>query len=58
MRPDELPLVGVAPGLPGFLDSEDPRWTNHTVSRMYSVNCRYSDCQFSATSTAYCDEVT
>jgi len=40
------------------LDSGDPRWTNHAVSVMYSRNWRYSDCQFSATSTAKSEEVT
>src|SRR4051794_24037185 len=34
------------------LDSVDPRWTSHTVAKTYRKNCRYSDCQFSITSTA------
>jgi hypothetical protein len=45
------------PALLGFLDSGDPRCTSHTVPRMYNVNCRYSLCQFSATSTAKLAEV-
>src|SRR4051812_7661025 len=40
------------PTLAGSLDSGDPRWISHTVPRMNSVNWRYSDCQFSSTSTA------
>src|SRR5215207_1088389 len=40
------------------LDSVDPRCTNHTVASTNTKNCRYSDCQFSATSTANDDEVT
>src|SRR3954451_23882985 len=46
------------PSSPGSLDSVDPRWTSQTVARMYSVNCRYSDCQFSMTSTQKAEEVT
>ena len=39
-------------------DSGEPFWSSHTVSRMKSVNCRYSDCQFSITAAAYAEEVT
>ena len=35
------------PSSPGCLDSVEPFWMNQTVSRMKSVNWRYSDCQFS-----------
>jgi hypothetical protein len=42
---------------PGLFDSGDPRCTSHTVPTTYSRNCRYSDCQFSATSVAKLDEV-
>jgi hypothetical protein len=34
------------------LDSGEPFWMNQTVSRMKSVNWRYSDCQFSVTACA------
>src|SRR5919112_4568186 len=40
------------------LDSGDPCWTSPTVRKMYRKNCRYSDCQFSATSTPKLAEVT
>src|SRR5919109_2052965 len=37
------------PTLSGSFDSGDPFCTNQTVATMKSVNCRYSDCQFSIT---------
>ena len=37
-------------------DSGEPRWSSHTVNRIMSVNWRYSDCQFSITSTPKSDE--
>src|SRR5687768_15562578 len=40
------------------LDSGEPFCTSQTVSTMKSRNCRYSDCQFSETSTAKLEEVT
>jgi hypothetical protein len=40
------------------LDSGEPFCTSHTVRKMYRKNCRYSDCQFSATSTPKLAEVT
>lgn len=46
------------PSSPGFFDSDDPRCTSQIVSRMKSVNSRYSDCQFSAMSTAKEEDVT
>jgi hypothetical protein len=55
---DLLVGVGLAALLADRLDSVEPRCTSHTVPRMKSVNCRYSDCQFSMTSTAYADDVT
>ena len=45
------------PSLPTSLDSGEPFCTNHTVKRMKSVNCRYSDCQFSVTAWAKLDDV-
>src|SRR3954447_25575017 len=45
------------PSLPRSLDSGEPFWTSHTVTSAKSVNCRYSDCQFSITSTAKDDDV-
>src|SRR4051812_11439047 len=45
------------PALPSSLDSVEPRSTSHTVPRMNSVNWRYSDCQFSMTSTTNDDDV-
>ena len=36
-----------APPCPSSFDSGEPRWSSQTVSRMNSVNWRYSDCQFS-----------
>jgi hypothetical protein len=39
-------------------DSGEPFCSSHTVSRMKRKNCRYSDCQFSATSTPKLAEVT
>ena len=46
-----------APSSPGCLDSGEPFWMNQTVSRMNSVNWRYSDCQFSVTACAKLDVV-
>src|SRR3954452_5436757 len=46
------------PSSPGCLDSVDPRCTNQTVASTYSVNWRYSDCQFSITSAMNDDDVT
>jgi hypothetical protein len=46
------------PSLPGSLESEEPRCTSQTVAKTYRENCRYSDCQFSMTSTPKDDEVT
>jgi hypothetical protein len=40
------------------LDSGEPFWTNHTVATMKSVNCRYSDCQFSITACPKSAETT
>jgi len=37
-------------------DSGEPRWSSHTVNRIMSVNWRYSDCQFSITSTPKSEE--
>ena len=48
-------LAALAP--PMLLDSGEPRCTSHTVSMMNSRNCRYSDCQFSATSTAKVEDI-
>src|SRR3954469_10274857 len=56
-RPTFCSFSDSPPSLPGGLDSGEPRWTNQTVSRMYSVNWRYSDCQFSITSAMNDDEV-
>ena len=42
----------------GFFDSVEPRCTSQTVTRIMRKNCRYSDCQFSATSTAKLEDVT
>ena len=33
-------------------------WISQIVAKMYSVNCRYSDCQFSITSAQNKEEVT
>jgi hypothetical protein len=44
-------------GAPTGLDSGEPRCTSQTVATMNSRNCRYSDCQFSATSTAKSEEM-
>src|SRR3954468_11824452 len=41
----------------GF-DSGEPRWNSQTVPNTERKNCKYSDCQFSATSTANDDDVT
>src|SRR5689334_6466439 len=38
------------PGLSSSLDSGEPFCSSHTVTKMNRKNCRYSDCQFSATS--------
>jgi hypothetical protein len=46
------------PSSPGCFDSGEPFWMNQTVSRMNSVNWRYSDCQFSVTAWAKLDVVT
>ena len=46
------------PASSGFFDSVDPRWISQIVARMKSVNWRYSDCQFSITSTQKTDEAT
>src|SRR3954447_7063613 len=45
------------PSLPSCLDSVEPFCTSQTVNSTKSVNCRYSDCQFSMTSTQNEDEV-
>jgi hypothetical protein len=55
---DLLLLVGLVSSSPGGLDSVEPRWTSQIVATMKRVNCRYSDCQFSMTSTMNADEVT
>jgi hypothetical protein len=47
-----------APALSSFFDSGEPFWTSQTVIRMNSVNWRYSDCQFSVTSTQNADDCT
>ena len=47
-----------SPTSSGGLDSGEPRWMSHTVPRMNSENCRYSDCQFSRTSTPNSDDRT
>src|SRR5829696_2217644 len=39
------------------LDSGEPFCSSQTVRKMNRKNCRYSDCQFSATSVAKLDEV-
>src|SRR3954453_18826790 len=46
------------PTSPGSFDSVEPRCTSQTVTRIMRKNCRYSDCQFSATSTAKLEDVT
>src|SRR5687767_14155443 len=46
------------PSSPTGLDSVEPSWISHTVRMMNKKNCRYSDCQFSMTSTPNVDEVT
>ena len=45
------------PALSSGLDSREPRWATQTVSTMNRKNRRYSDCQFSARSTANSEEV-
>src|SRR3954454_13673354 len=45
------------PASSSCFDSGEPFCTNQTVSRMYSVNCRYSDCQFSSTALPKADDV-
>ena len=52
---DLLVLVGLRADLFTLLRLVDPRWTSQVVATMYSANWRYSDCQFSATSTAKAD---
>ena len=46
------------PALSSGFDSGEPRCTSQTVSRMKSVNWRYSDCQFSITALPKSDERT
>ena len=46
------------PALSSSFDSGEPRWSSQTVSRMKSVNWRYSDCQFSITALPKSDETT
>lgn len=58
MRPDLLLMVGLGPIASTFLDSGDPFCTSHTVSMTNRKNCRYSDCQFSATFTANAEDAT
>ena len=41
----------------GFFDSGEPCCTSQTVAKMNRKNCRYSDCQFSATSMMKWDEL-
>src|SRR6478752_7569096 len=50
-------LSDSVPCLPSGLDSGEPFCTNQTVAKMYRKNCRYSDCQFSATSTPKLEDV-
>lgn len=44
------------PCSPGFFDSGEPRSTNQIVASMKSMNCRYSDCQFSITALPKSEE--
>jgi hypothetical protein len=46
-----------APTLSSSLDSGDPFCTSQTVRKMNRKNWRYSDCQFSSTSTPKLAEV-
>src|SRR4051794_36095496 len=46
-----------SPSSPGAVDSVEPRCISHTVAVIIRKNWRYSDCQFSETSTAKLDEV-
>jgi hypothetical protein len=57
VRAEELVGVGLRPDVLGLLRLRDPRWTSHTVPNAYRKNCRYSDCQFSATSTAKLEDM-
>jgi len=57
-RPNFWSASDSVPASSGFLDSGEPRWMSQTVAKMNSENCRYSDCQFSSTSTPKSDERT
>ena len=57
-RRRSAPCPSSMPSLPSSFDSGEPRCTSQIVAAMYRKNCRYSDCQFSATSTANADDVT
>jgi hypothetical protein len=45
------------PALCISFDSGEPRCSSQTVAKMYRKNCRYSDYQFSVTSTAKSEDV-
>jgi hypothetical protein len=55
--PMRCSLSDSTPALCSSFDSGEPRWTSQTVAKRNRKNCRYSDCQFSATSTANRDVV-
>jgi hypothetical protein len=58
VRPESLLLIAFAPDPVWLLDSLEPFWISQIVAKMYSVNCKYSDCQFSITSAQNTADVT
>src|SRR5919107_5675140 len=57
-RPTFCSSSDSSPASSSFFDSGEPFCSSHTVKKMYRKNCRYSDCQFSATSAPKLADVT